>query len=266
MGAWISVVGIYNHRPDIFDGLELPTVADIQNDKVEFIDHIEELDREALIKNILFELGELELLYADPDFLKEMISLWCKVEKGNWLSLWETMLYKYNPIWNKDGEIIESRDLEMDGTVQIGKSGTSGNMRTLGTTKQLTNQESGTASSTSSGNRTIAHNVTGFDTNSYSPNTQDVENSSGSVNGSDSRSGSGTVTDTGTITDQGTSSAQESSESAGTESETTTRIERGNIGITQTQELIESERRVVQFNIYSYITQSFKRRFCLMVY
>lgn len=266
MNAWISVAGIFNHRPDIFDELTLPVKADIVNDKIEYIDNIEELDRETLINNILFELGELELLYADPDFLKSMIGVWARLEKGNWLSLWETMLYKYNPIWNKDGEIIESRDLEKGGTVQIGKSGTIGNVRTLGTTKQLTNQESGTASSTSSGNRTIAHNVTGYDTNSYSPNTQDVENTSGSVNGSDSRSGSGTVTDTGTITDQGTSSAQESSESAGTESETSTRIERGNIGVTMTQDMIKQQREIVQFNILEYITQSFKRRFCLMVY
>lgn len=40
----------------------------------------------------------------------------------------------------------------------------------------------------------------------------------------------------------------------------------GNIGVTTSQQMIEEERRVSEFNIYDYITQDFKRRFCLMVY
>lgn len=40
----------------------------------------------------------------------------------------------------------------------------------------------------------------------------------------------------------------------------------GNIGVTTSQQMIEEERRVVQFNIYDYIIQSFQRRFCLLVY
>lgn len=40
----------------------------------------------------------------------------------------------------------------------------------------------------------------------------------------------------------------------------------GNIGVTTSQQMIEAERRVSEFNIIDYITDSFKRRFCLMVY
>lgn len=40
----------------------------------------------------------------------------------------------------------------------------------------------------------------------------------------------------------------------------------GNIGVTTTQRLIVEERRVVQFNIIDYIIESFKRRFCLLIY
>ena len=40
----------------------------------------------------------------------------------------------------------------------------------------------------------------------------------------------------------------------------------GNIGVTTTQQMIEEERRVSQFNIYDYIIESFKRRFCLLIY
>ena len=40
----------------------------------------------------------------------------------------------------------------------------------------------------------------------------------------------------------------------------------GNIGVTTSQQMIEAERKVSEFNIIDYITDSFKRRFCLMVY
>lgn len=40
----------------------------------------------------------------------------------------------------------------------------------------------------------------------------------------------------------------------------------GNIGVTSTQQLIQQEREVAQFNTTDYIVKSFKRRFCLMVY
>lgn len=40
----------------------------------------------------------------------------------------------------------------------------------------------------------------------------------------------------------------------------------GNIGVTTTQQMIEEERRVSKFNITDYIIESFKRRFCLLIY
>lgn len=40
----------------------------------------------------------------------------------------------------------------------------------------------------------------------------------------------------------------------------------GNIGVTTTQKMIEEERRVSGFNIYDYIADSFKKRFCILVY
>ena len=40
----------------------------------------------------------------------------------------------------------------------------------------------------------------------------------------------------------------------------------GNIGVTASQDLIKKEREIASFNIVDYITESFKKRFCLMVY
>lgn len=40
----------------------------------------------------------------------------------------------------------------------------------------------------------------------------------------------------------------------------------GNIGVTTTQQMIEEERRIVQFSVINHIVKEFKARFCLGVY
>ena len=47
--------------------------------------------------------------------------------------------------------------------------------------------------------------------------------------------------------------------------EVTTRAH-GNIGVTTTQQMIQSEREVVQFNVYHHIVRSFIDRFCIELY
>lgn len=47
---------------------------------------------------------------------------------------------------------------------------------------------------------------------------------------------------------------------------TTTNHSKGNIGVTTSQQMIEQERQVSEFNIVQYIVDDFKQRFCLMIY
>ncbi len=57
-----------------------------------------------------------------------------------------------------------------------------------------------------------------------------------------------------------------SGSTSGNWSETHSTRRTGNIGVTSSQELLERERSVAQFNIYKYIVDSFKKRFCILVY
>lgn len=41
---------------------------------------------------------------------------------------------------------------------------------------------------------------------------------------------------------------------------------RGNIGTMSTQEMVQRERNIADFNLYAIITEDFKQRFCLLVY
>ena len=40
----------------------------------------------------------------------------------------------------------------------------------------------------------------------------------------------------------------------------------GNIGVTTSQQMLREEREIATFNLINYITQEFKKRFCLLVY
>lgn len=99
-----------------------------------------------------------------------------------------------------------------------------------------TNRLAGSDNRTITPNTTDEHSVTGFNTATWQSAEKDVK--------------SGTVTDNAT------------------DDHTTTFKERrtGNIGVTSTQSMLQQERELAEFSIINYITMSFKRRFCLMVY
>ena len=46
----------------------------------------------------------------------------------------------------------------------------------------------------------------------------------------------------------------------------THQIRQGNIGVTASQDLLQKERDVADFSIIRFITESFKKRFCIMIY
>lgn len=52
----------------------------------------------------------------------------------------------------------------------------------------------------------------------------------------------------------------------GKEGEKIIRKEQGNIGVTTTQQMIREEREIAEFNLYDYIAEDFKNRFCLLIY
>ena len=67
----------------------------------------------------------------------------------------------------------------------------------------------------------------------------------------------------GTSTSSGTSSDTQSE----TETVTTEKTRNGNIGVTMSQQLVNAELDLLlRLNPYQYIVDSFKRRFCLLVY
>lgn len=232
--ALLSILGLYNHNPDIFNDMLIPTASDITDDADKVSDPFVP-DKSDLISYICMQYAELELVYADPVIMKQMIKIWSEVHNPTWCALYNTMLYAYNPIWNKDGLYTETRNLK----------GTDYRTANLSETDNYTVTAMATTHTGS-----VTHNVTGFDTNSLQPESSDVPNTTDSTSGSTSNTKGTTGTDKHDTSDTGTLS----------------RREVGNIGVTTTQKMIEEQRELVRFNLYETIAEDFKQQFCLMIY
>lgn len=101
--ASISIMGLYKADDTIFDGLVLP----------------DSLDHDEMVDNILIEFADNEVLYPDPDFIKEAIAKWSNMRLHTW-KRYEKVLYEdYEPFINiKRDEvrtITQTRDLASSG-------------------------------------------------------------------------------------------------------------------------------------------------------
>lgn len=220
--AFLSILGLYHYDPSVFDGLVIPTADDIRTTapvvKNPFVP-----DKETLVNYICMELAELSLVYASPATVKEMIGVWSQVHLNEWIELYNTLILEYNPIWNKDG----TRTHHVVGDLHLMTGGA--------TTKTQTDITSETKS-----------NVTGYDTNAYSPNTQDIVHNTGDLDSNQNKFVYDNQKDHADYTE--------------------TDVEQGNIGVSTTMSMIAEQREIVKFNLYEYITQQFKNQFCVMVY
>lgn len=222
MRATLDLMGIYNYDPTILDLMQIPAA----------------IDRQTLIDNLIMETAEQEILYSNAEFLKSAIGSWSAKNLHVWEELYDTTQYEYNPIWNKDGTIVEleTRDLK-------------GSDHTTDNTDRVDNlQDKETRDLTDKS----LHSVFGFNSSSAAPESQDE----GEYKGNDTFDHTGrqdldrtfdkATTDTGTVKHE--------------------RTEQGNIGLTSTQELIEKQRDVVKFNVMDVIIKDFMQRFCIGVY
>lgn len=112
------------------------------------------------------------------------------------------------------------------------------------TSRTLDRRGAGTDTRTQTGSNESEDKVSADNASTYQPDSL--------TTGSDSTEMSGASTQT--LSDQ--------EDTAFTHTERT----HGNIGVTTTQQMIEEERRVVEFDIYAYIAADFKADFCLLVY
>ena len=94
----LTLLGLYNWRPDLFDLMNLPAG----------------IDKDILVDNILMKSEEFEVLYADADFVHDSIRVW----SSKWYHTFERWVKvlntSYDPLNNYDRH--EEWEDENDGT------------------------------------------------------------------------------------------------------------------------------------------------------
>lgn len=249
--ALFSITTLYNYDPTIFEGFRVP----------------ETLDRETVIAELCLQLAELSLVYPSPSTMKTAIKLWTDIHYKEWEDLEKTLYYEYNPIWNVDGTEIEERALnnlhKRTGTDTVKASGKDA----VENSGSDTVANSGTDTTTRTGNVTNIREVVGYNESNYAPaekNTETYNNvADATVHGLEQETTYGGKNETTYgRQDQTTYNTTDDIDDTGT----ITRTRQGNIGVTKTQDLIASQREIVQFNVTDFIIRQFKRKFCMMVY
>lgn len=201
----------------------------------------EGLVKQIAIDTILMRTRELEILYPDFTYMKNRITIWSNKYQINWKKLYDTTVLEYNPIENydrmedwtdtDDENITSARDNTRNTTNTVKSTSTNEIMNSVNVTDQNTAFNAGLADH--------AKQITDGDT---------TEN------------GSITNTETGKDTEN------ENVNGGRTGRHTKTGRAHGNIGVTTSQQMIQSERDLVVFNLYDVIAESFIENFCLMVY
>lgn len=258
----LSVLGLYTYDNTLFNNLSVPTGV----------------DKDTVVDNILLECAELEVIYPALPFMKIAIGKWSAKELPIWNKLYATTQFVYNPIYNKDAyyqsTLTDTYDKTVERTPDLTDEQTNdltnqltndlSSVRTPDLTDELTNDLGGTKTTT---NTVSAYDATTFvNRDKVEEGTTDTGTATNTHTGTESIADTGTATTTNTGTVTATHTGTDTTTDTGTITHEDYRREYGNIGVTTTQKMIQEERDIDQFNIIDVIVNSFKQRFCILVY
>lgn len=290
----LSIIALYNYKDDILDGIKpyLPIHPTNQDHEPDF----EPIDFEVLKNTILLRAGELSLVYTDPDLFRLSFSIWAAKNRLEWQNLYNTLYYRYDPLFSKVREYALKRattlnsditendtDTTADSTVRSQTENTNRDISANEHTTEnatTTGREYGTAGETNGNINTLY--VQAFDDVGVGHwHEKDKTTDSGNKNSSSDYTNTGsdtTVTDTNTQTDDNIIRSLTDTITRNIRDELNKLYQRRDNGtlndiITETvrgqrpyQELIKLQREIVQFNLYDFIANEFVRDFCIMIY
>lgn len=198
----------------------------------------------------------------------------------------KTMVYDYNPIHNYDRYEEYDDDENVTGSDSRHRDmtrGETGNQNRSGDSKRGSRSEneehrnvSVNNTVTNTHNDTTDNQVTGFNGGALVTHDKSIVNGGGSDKtvgtNSDNVNGSGSVNDTADFKESSNynNNVTDKETGGGTKNENIKRKHRahlyGNIGVTTSQQMLEDQRRVVQFRVEDVIVRDFRDYFCLDVY
>lgn len=272
-------------------------------DEVTFPDGI---NKEDVTDNILLEAGEFEPLYSDPFFMKSAIGLWSRKHYRTFKKWIDALNIEYAPLENydrdeswwdhskKDNDNTRTLDHQDKRTLDTEDKRTldTQEKRTLDTeSKRTLDTQDKETRDTSDENvydktTTTETEVSAFDSSSYQPSEKVTVDEDGTITtngtGTDTFDHTGTDTLDNTGTDTLDNTGTDTLDHTGTDTvdySGTIKDEggeevnsshggriHGNIGVTTSQQMLQSELDIARWNIIQQITDLFVTEFCIMVY
>lgn len=192
------------------------------------------IDKDTVTNNILLESMDFEAVYTDPAFLRDAISIWAKTNYRTFEKWYEAQQIEYEPLYNYD-RYEEWTDNGTEGKTSI--SGQTG--KSTAKNNEL---------NTSQGQQD--HYVAPYDTNQLTQDEQAKNLTTDNING--------------------TQVIDSQIDTTGKEDGTTSGEHKGhlwgNIGVTTSQQMLQSEYDIAEWNLVKHITDMFIQKFCIMVY
>lgn len=237
MSATLTLRGLVNYKPDLFDNMVLPTPPSYTDLGV-LPSQVREawtINKPDLVDFLCFQTEGMSLAIPDYVYLKKAIATWSKAHIQEWQRMFDTLFYKYNPLWNKDFTVTEREETNRDKTDNEGTAGT---------------VESG-------GNVTdYTHGYDGGNSTEHDPMAPSTTVANIQWTHSDKR-----ISDTSATT----SGRRNLTVNDDTVRELTT-SEKGNIGVTMVQEMITAERELALYNFEEFLADEFKKNFCIALW
>ena len=230
-GALLSILGLYHSDSTLFDNMVLP----------------EGMDNQTVIDAIIQDCMELEALYTSPSVMKLMIGIWSRREQPTFERIYRAELAEYNPIENYDRRQTDTREIEHSGD-DI-------------TTGQNSASATGEAGTTTTGSGQVSenslHKYAAFDSGTLADQTKDERTGTSS----------NSQTEQSATTQSSTENIRHTLTHGENVEETFTSYIHGNIGVTTSQQMLENELELApKINTINYVVNSFKMRFCILVY
>lgn len=188
------------------------------------------IDKDLCINEIIIRASELEVLYADPGFMKDLTTHFFKKYQRTFEKWIEAYLAEYNPIENTD---------RYEDWTDTGKS--TGKETSKGT-------HTGTGNTKSNGTTTDSHDVTTDTSGTYKPESKDTVNSNDNVDNTNELK------------------IDDVRDTNGTNENRHIGHIHGNIGTMTVEQLLRGSYDIAKWNIYAQIADLYVAEFCIGVY
>ena len=243
---------------DIFSGMTLPS----------------SIDASTLKDWILFRSAPFELLYPNPVYMQSAITAWSMVHYRTFEKWAKALAIDYDPLNNYDRtEVMTASDLESRTRKHTGKVE---DLESESNDTEYARKGSSAGSTVNSsknkttGDNTTTNSVSAFDSASFQNKDKSVAVTGGTGSDQGVQATNGSDKDEASTQTDRVNNKTSDTKDADIDNAMNSRSHKlrafGNIGVTTSQQMLQSELDIDTWNLYEHITDMFLDEFCVLLY